>query len=193
MPLGPAPQGGQAAVLGVHSAEGRPGEWADPGVTRGTAEKERLRSSLCSLAWTSLHSFGKEGGGALAHSALVRLGQRAAWPGTAGCSSAAAGPVLLPRERGASTQGHESPGGAPVLCGGLVPRVVLAPPALGPCVCTRVYVHVCGVRTCVVCVHALVCVGVRACVCLCTHACQCVSACTRVCIYMCPCPRAHVH
>lgn len=60
MPLGPAPQGGQAAVLGVHSAEGRPGEWADPGVTRGTAEKERLRSSLCSLAWTSLHSFEKE-------------------------------------------------------------------------------------------------------------------------------------
>lgn len=76
--------------------------------------------------------------------------------------------------------------------------VVLAPPALGLRVCACVYVLVCararvwvnmcmrtGVHTCVVCVHAFVCVGMHvcllcACVCVCLPVYMCVSVHTRV-------------
>lgn len=172
-----SPGGSGCRFPGFTSAGDHPGEWAGP-ASRGGESREETPPRVPLFPCLEESSFLRE-----------RKVGRGPWARKAAAGSAALSPEarqLAPGQglRGADLQrrdpgGHRRSGagaqaGPPVLCGALAPPEVLAPPALGPCVCTRVCarararvsVNMCmrtGAHTCVVCVHALVCVGVPVC------------------------------
>lgn len=172
-----SPGGSGCRFPGFTSAGDHPGEWAGP-ASRGGESREGTPPRVPLFPCLEESSFLRE-----------RKVGRGPWARKVAAASAALCPEarqlapgqglrgadLQRRDPGrASAQWRWSPGGAPGLCGALAPPEVLAPPALGPCVCTRVCarararvsVNMCmrtGAHTCVVCVHALVCVGVPVC------------------------------